>query len=158
MFTATKPFAVQAADGERLATPTKGSIVILANTRQTNGSMTVMELEIPPYDGPASHTHLREDEVWYVLDGDFRFKAGDEMLRATTGGMAFGPRGVPHTFQNVGDTVGRLLIITTPSGVERFFEQTDKMARPIDPEQLAAIGRANWVEFGGPPLAVSDPL
>lgn len=153
-----KPFAVRADDGVKLATPIKGSIVIMADTLQTNGSLTVMELEVHPYDGPASHTHLREDEVWYVLDGDFRFKAGDEMLRATTGGMAYGPRGVPHNFQNVGDTVGRLLIITTPSGVERFFEQTDKMSRPVDPEELAAIGHANWIEFGGPPLSVSDPL
>ncbi|RZU12073.1 cupin domain [Kribbella rubisoli] len=153
-----KPFAVQASDGVRLSTPIKGSAVVLADTLQTNGSLTVLELEIAAYDGPAAHTHLREDEVWYVLDGDFRFKAGDEMLRATTGGMAFGPRGVPHAFQNIGDTVGRLLIITTPSGLERFFEQAGKLSHPVDPEELAAIGRANWLEFGGPPLAVSDPL
>ena len=47
-------------------------------------------------------TALREDELWYVIDGDFRFKAGGAMLRASTGGMAFGPRGTPHAFQNVG--------------------------------------------------------
>jgi hypothetical protein len=80
------------------------------------------------------------------------------MMRASTGGMAFGPRGVPHAFQNIGDAVGRLLVITTPSGAERFFEQTQKLSRPEDPEELAAIARANWVEFGGPPLAVSNPL
>ena len=117
-----------------------------------------MAVEVPAYDGPAAHTHLREDEVWYVIDGAFRFKAGDEMLRATTGGMAFGPCGMLHAFQNVGDTVGRLLIITSPSGLERFFEQAAEMSHPVDPEELAAIGRANWVEFSGPPLAVSDPL
>lgn len=153
-----KPFAVQANDGVTLSTPIQGSVVIKADTLQTNGSLTVLELEIAAYDGPASHIHLREDELWYVLEGDFRFKAGNEILRATTGGMAFGPRGVPHAFQNIGDTVGRLLIITTPSGLERFFEQADKMSRPVDPDALAAIGHANWIEFGGPPLAVSDPL
>jgi mannose-6-phosphate isomerase-like protein (cupin superfamily) len=69
------------------------------------------------------HTHLREDELWYVIDGDFRFKAGDAMLRVSAGGMAFGPRGLPHAFQNIGDAPGRLLVITTPSGPERFFEE-----------------------------------
>ncbi|MFI5692842.1 cupin domain-containing protein [Kribbella sp. NPDC051586] len=153
-----KPFAVQPSDGVWLSTPTKGSVVVLADTLQTNGSLSVLELEVAAYDGPAAHTHLREDEVWYVIDGDFRFKAGDQMLRATTGGMAFGPRGMQHAFQNIGDTVGRLLIITSPSGIERFFEQAAQLSRPIDPEELAAVGHANWVEFAGPPLAVSDPL
>ena len=86
----------------------------LRHTGNTNGALTVTEFVIQPKQGPALHTHLREDEVWYILEGDFQFKAGDEMLRVSTGGMAFGPRGTPHTFQNVGDTSGRLLVITTP--------------------------------------------
>jgi len=81
------------------------------------------------------------------------------MLRASTGGMAFGPRGTPHCFQNIGDASGRLLVITTPSGLERFFEQfAELMPGPVDPEKLAAVGRANWVEFVGPPVGASDPL
>jgi uncharacterized cupin superfamily protein len=113
---------------------------------------------IPPNDGPAVHSHIREDELWYVIEGKFRFKAGDAMLHATTGGIAFGPRGIPHAFQNVGDGLGRLLVITTPSGLERFFEQSDALSRPVDPDELAVIGRTNWMEFSGPPLSVSDPL
>ena len=97
--------------------------------------------------------------IGYILEGDFRFKAGDEMLRVSTGGMAFGPRGTPHTFQNVGDTSGRLLVITTPSGLERFFEQFAELPPgQVDPQMIAALGHANWVEFIGPPLALSDPL
>ncbi|TCC12280.1 cupin domain-containing protein [Kribbella soli] len=152
------PFAVQAGEGAKYATPTSGSVIVKADTVQTNGSLTVLELLIPPNDGPPAHTHLREDEVWYVVDGDFRFKAGDAMLRASTGGLAFGPRGVPHAFQNVGDSVGRLLVITTPAGLERFFEQSDELSRPPDPEELAAIAYATWIEFSGLPLALSDPL
>jgi mannose-6-phosphate isomerase-like protein (cupin superfamily) len=100
----------------KLKTPTAGSVIVKADTSQTNGSMTVLEFLIPPNDGPAVHSHIRQDEVRYFIEGDFRFKAGDAMLRASTGGMAFGSRGVPHAFQNVGDALGRLLVITTPSG------------------------------------------
>ena len=80
------------------------------------------------------------------------------MLRASTGGMAFGPRDMLHAFQNVGDALGRLLVITTPSGLDRFFEQSGELPRPVDLEEIAAIGPANWIEFSGPPLGVSDPL
>ncbi|HEX5298990.1 MAG TPA: cupin domain-containing protein [Streptosporangiaceae bacterium] len=114
---------------------------------------------IGPKKGPALHTHLREDELWYVIDGDFRFKAGGAMLRVPTGGMAFGPRGTPHALQNIGETPGRLLVITTPSGLERFFEEfAALLPGPAGPEPLAAVGPTNWIEFHGPPAAVSDPL
>ena len=54
--------------------------------------------------------------------------------------MAFGPRGAPHGFQNVGDTPGRLLVIATPSGVERLFEQcAELLPGPLDTEALAAF-------------------
>jgi mannose-6-phosphate isomerase-like protein (cupin superfamily) len=141
------PFAVLSGEGTPIETPTGGSVYIKANTRNTNGSLTAL------------HTHLREDELWYVLEGDFRFKAGDAIFRASKGGMAFGPRGTPHCFQNVGDAPARLLVITTPSGLERFFEEyAELLPGPVDPEMLSAVGHANWVEFVGPPLGVSDPL
>jgi mannose-6-phosphate isomerase-like protein (cupin superfamily) len=159
MSTSIRPFAVQHREGVKLKTPAAGSVIVKADTSQTNGSMTVLEFLIPPNDGPALHSHIREDEVWYVIEGDFRFKAGDTFLWASTGGMAFGPRGMPHAFQNVGDTPGRLLVITTPSGLERFFEKfAEYSPGPVDPETLAAVGHANWVEFAGPPIGISDPL
>ena len=150
---AIAPFAVLAGDGISMVTPTGGSVTVKAHTGNTSGSMTVLEFVIPPMDGPALHVHLREDELWYVVDGDFRFKADDAMFRMSTGGMAFGPRGTPHCFQNIGATPGRLLVIATPSGVERFFEEFAELPGPVTPEQLAAIAHANWVKFVGPPLA-----
>lgn len=158
VLTPSAPFAVQPGEGTALETPTGNVVTIKGATRQTNGSLTVLELLIGPKQGPALHTHLREDELWYVIEGDFRFKAGDAMLRASTGGMAFGPRGTPHCFQNIGDTPGRLLVITTPSGLERFFEEFAALPPGPAPETLTAVGHANWVEFVGPPAGVSDPL
>jgi mannose-6-phosphate isomerase-like protein (cupin superfamily) len=125
-----------------LPIPFGGSVTIKAHTRNTNGSLTVLEFVHPPKAGPALHTHFREDEVWYVLEGNYRFKVGEAMFRVSEGGMAFGPRGAPHGFQNIGDTPGRLLVIATPSGVERFFEQcAELLPDPLDTEALAAIMR-----------------
>ena len=82
------------------------------------------------------------------------------MLLASTGGMAFGPRGTPHAFQNIGGEPGRLLIVTTPSGIEEFFQDFDAKRRQgsVGPETLSEVGLAHGVEFVGPPVAVSDPL
>jgi mannose-6-phosphate isomerase-like protein (cupin superfamily) len=126
---AAPPFAVQPGEGRAMQTPTGDTVVVKADTRMTNGSLTVLELVIGPKSGPALHTHLREDELWYVLEGEFRFTAAGVPLRASAGGMAFGPRGMPHAFQNVGDTPGRLLIVTTPSGVERFLSSGQSPGR-----------------------------
>jgi mannose-6-phosphate isomerase-like protein (cupin superfamily) len=158
MLTGVPSFSVQAGEGRTLPTPTADVVTVKADTRQTNGSMTILELQVAPGSGPAVHTHLREDELWWVLEGDFRFRTGDDWLRASTGGMAFGPRGMPHAFQNMGNTAGRLLIVTTPSGLERFFEQSAEQLTPrVNFEQLITIGEANWLEFTGPPLSETDP-
>ena len=154
-----EPFAVLPGEGTPLPIPFGGSVTIKAQTRNTNGSLTVLEFVHPPKAGPAVHLHFREHEVWYVLEGDYRFKVGDAMFRVSEGGMAFGPRGTPHGFQNIGDTHGRLLVIATPSGVERFFEQcAELLPGRLDMEALAAITEANWSKTIGPPLGVSDPL
>jgi len=157
--TSLEPFAVQAGGPTRLETPTGDSAYVMASTRDTHGSLTIIELVISPKNGPALHTHLREDEVWYVIEGNFRFKAGDEMFWVSEGGLAFGPRGTPHSFQNVGEAPGRLLIITVPAGAERLFEEYNQLLPgPVDPEALADVARANWVDFVGPQLKVSDPI
>ena len=121
----------------------------------------MIELRHEPRSGPALHVHASEDEVWWVLEGDYRFKAGDDMFRVSGGGMAFGPRGVPHCFQNIGDTLGRMLIVTAPAGAERFFEEFAELqlaAAQVDLQALNAVARAHGIEFVGPPLAVSDPV
>lgn len=159
MSTSIRPFAVQPGEGAPLQTPTGDALYVRANTRNTGGSLTVVELEVSPKSGPALHTHLREDEVWFVLEGDFRFKAGDAMFWVSEGGMVFGPRCTPHSFQNVGDVAGRLLVFYAPSGAERLFEQYhDLLPGPVAPEMLSTLGHANWVELVGPPLGVSDPI
>ncbi len=152
MDTPVPPFAVQAGGGIVLETPTGDTAIIKADTRQTNGSLTVIELVIGPKQGPPLHTHHHDDELWVVLEGEFRFKAGGSMLLASTGGMAFGPRGTPHAFQNIGGEPGRLLIVTTPSGIEEFFQDFDAKLRQgsVGPETLSEVGLAHGVEFVGP--------
>ena len=124
---------------------------------QTDGAYCLIEEITPPGGGPPPHVHRREDEGFYVVEGEFEFLVGDRRLRVGTGGSVWGPRGVPHGFTNVGDRPGRLLVVISPSGFERFFEQVDALGRESQsresptPEQLIELGRDYELEFLPPP-------
>ena len=142
-----------------LPTLIDATVTVKAHTMNTGGSLTALEFVHAPYVGPPLHVHHREDELWYVLEGDYRFKAGGSTFEMSTGGAAFVPRGTPHAFQNLNDSGGRMLCVFTPSGMERFFEQyAALLPGPVDPQRLAEVAEANWMELLGPPLAESDPL
>jgi mannose-6-phosphate isomerase-like protein (cupin superfamily) len=138
--------------------PTRGHGTVKLGTAGSGGTVSVLELVMEAGQGPARHVHGREHEMWFVLEGEFRFLLGDAVVHEGAGGLAFGPRGVAHTFQNTGDGTGRLLVITGPSGLEDFFLEYDRMADgPFDPVALAKAGRTAGIDFVGPPLAVSHP-
>jgi len=154
-----RAFVVLPGEGTEIRGPVGGPTLIKAGTDQTNGSFTFIENVIPSLQGPPLHVHRREDEMWYVLDGLFRFRADDEMFQAPAGSFVFVPRGTRHCFQNVSDATARILVMFTPSGMERFFEEHATLpAGPVDPDAYREISRRNWMDVAGPPLAVSDPL
>jgi mannose-6-phosphate isomerase-like protein (cupin superfamily) len=144
--------------GRPFVLPTGAVGIVKLAGPDTAGTLSAFELEVEPGTGPGLHVHGREDELWYVLAGEFRFQLGDELDRVSAGGLAFGPRGTPHTFQNIGAATGRLLVITTPSGLEDFFLEYDRLATgPDDTSALAAAARAGGIDFVGPPLPAPAP-
>jgi quercetin dioxygenase-like cupin family protein len=72
------------------------------------------------------HVHSREDEAFYVVDGDFEMTAGDQVLRAGPGSYVHLPKGLPHAFRNAGTVEGRLLAWVFPANLEGFFAALDK--------------------------------
>lgn len=148
-----KAFVVPSREGEVIRGPAGGPSTIKARAETTNGTFTALENIVGPKQGSPLHIHVREDEMYYVLDGHLRFKADDQFLDASIGSFVFIPRGTPHCFQNVGADPARLLVMFTPSGMERFFEEHAKLpAGPVDPEAYRLIARASWMEVVGPPL------
>lgn len=85
------------------------------------------------------------------------FLAGGRRFDAPTGSFTFIPRGTEHCFRNMGEEPARLLVLFTPSGMERFFEDFAKL--PPGPPSLQAFrdaGYGAWMEVVGPPLAQLD--
>lgn len=92
-------------------------------TADTNGDMYLFESTRVKEGGPPLHVHPEQDEWWYVLEGEFLIRIGEETYTAKAGDSVFGPRGVPHTFAKAGEGVARLLILFQPAGkMEHFFK------------------------------------
>lgn len=107
--------------GEGLAYWLVGDRVTIKTTgEETGGAYSMFELLVLPLGGPPPHVHHREDEAFYVLEGEFEFWTQEGVIAAGPGTRVFGPRGIPHSFKNVGDKPGKLQIITSPPGFEDF--------------------------------------
>ncbi|SFE66933.1 cupin domain-containing protein [Spirosoma endophyticum] len=99
------------------------------STKDTDGDIYVYESRREKEGGPALHTHFNQDEMWYVLEGEFLIKVGDVVHQAKTGDSVFGPRNVPHCFAKVGPGEGRLLMTFQPAGkMEVFFQKVSEGA------------------------------
>ena len=155
---ATAAVTVGPGEGPTIQGPAGGPLTFKVRGEQTGGVLTAFENVVAPGDGPPLHTHANEDESWYVLDGSLRFRLGDERRDAPRGSFVFVPRGVPHCFQNVGETPARILVAFTPSGMEMFFDRFAELPEgPLDPDVFARLGGEVGMAVVGPPLAVSDP-
>lgn len=154
----TAAFVVPPGSARTIRGPVGGPTTIYAASASTGGSFTFLENVIPPNEGPPLHVHGGEDEMWYILDGHFRFRADDRLLDAPQGSFVFVPRGTSHCFQNIGDAAARILVMFTPAGMEAFFEAHAALpAGPVDPAVYREIAAAAGMSVAGPPLAVSHP-
>ena len=94
----------------------------LATGEDTNGKYALWEAIVPPGGGPPPHVHSREEEGFYILEGEITGWIGDQSIHGTTGTLIFAPRGVPHSFEIHSNQV-RMLILLTPAGLEEYFKQ-----------------------------------
>lgn len=110
--------------------PHGSPILIHATGADTNGSFGMWETFVPPGKGPEPHTHSRETEVFRVIAGTFRFQCGDEVFEAPAGTVVTLPPHVPHSWTNVGDTMGQVMAIVSPAGFEQLFLEIARMDQP----------------------------
>jgi quercetin dioxygenase-like cupin family protein len=135
----------------------KQTIAVLASASETNCVLGAIEVASPRGAVPPLHVHEREDEAFYVLDGEYRVFIGDDVIKASPGAWVWGPRAVPHGYQ-IDSEHGRHLSLVMPAGFEAFFEEVAAIATPsADPRneigRLTAVAARYGVELLGPPPA-----
>jgi quercetin dioxygenase-like cupin family protein len=109
-----------------------------ATAVDTGGQMTIVEVTEPAGAEAPLHVHHRDDEGFWILEGDVTFEVGDETIEANEGDYVFGPRGIPHRF-TVGANGCRMLFILVPGGIEDVIRATSEPAQsrtlPPHPEE-----------------------
>jgi quercetin dioxygenase-like cupin family protein len=125
-------------------------VTIHLDGERTGGTLTMWTGITPPGGGPPPHYHLNEDETFHVIEGRVAFLLNAEWHELGPRGTAFMPRGVVHTFKNVGDQPSRMLLVTTPSGFEKFFARcSEEFAKTGGPDmsRIIQIGLEHGIHF-----------
>lgn len=132
---------------------------IKASTESTGGHVAVIEHLAPRGHGSPLHVHTREDEWFYVLEGELTFWVDGEVSVASAGSFAYGPKGLAHTFI-VSSELARFLLVTEPAGFERFTRALGEPAdreipppatEPPDVEGLTKLATTFGLQILGPP-------
>ena len=138
-----------------------GTLVTIKSTAETTGGrVAVTENLAPRGSGSPLHVHRREDEWFYVIEGELTFWVGGEVIEAPAGTFVYGPRDVPHTFV-VSSDQARFLLVAEPAGFEAFIRTLAEPAEQLeippaptalpDVARLAAIAAEHGIEIIGPP-------
>lgn len=93
---------------------------VKSSAETTGGKVAVIEHLAPRGAGSPLHVHSREDEWFYVIEGELTLWVDGETIVAPAGSFVFGPKGIPHTFI-VSSEQARFLLVTEPAGFEQFL-------------------------------------
>jgi quercetin dioxygenase-like cupin family protein len=106
----------------------------LATGDETGGKYAMFEALVPPGGGPPPHVHSREEESFYVLDGEITFQVNGQTIIAPAGTFANMPIGSLHSFRNATDQPARMIISVAPAGLEQMFFE---IGQPLSPGEHA---------------------
>jgi mannose-6-phosphate isomerase-like protein (cupin superfamily) len=128
----------------------------------TRGTMSVLRATMPEGFSPPRHIHTREDEVFFILDGNVCFDIDGRRLLAGPGTSVYMPRRVPHTFR-VESSVARVLGVMAPGDFEQLFRNLSIPAErrelpapgtvPLDIPAVMAEQERLGTQVVGPPMA-----
>ena len=142
-------------EGLRLQSGPGRDLVFKVTGDDTGGAFDYFVVDVAPHGGPPLHVHHEQEETIHVLRGRFKVQIGDETFRCEEGGFAYLPSAVPHAFLNLTDEPGRVIVVYTPGGGHRFYEELGPLTRNGAPDRatVAAVFEKYGMTLLGPPLS-----
>ena len=140
-------------EGLRLQSGPGRDLVFKLTGEDTDGAIDYFTVEVAPHGGPPLHVHHKQLETVHVLKGRFKLRIGDD-YHLEPGGFAYLPARVPHTFLNLTDEPGEIIVVYAPGGCRGFYEELGPATRVGTPDrqQIAEIFSRHDMTLLGPPL------
>lgn len=132
-------------DGLFSSSPSETAYTKLTSA-DTGGQFLFAEVTVQPGGGPPYHMHEREDELFYVLEGEIEFVIDGKSTIAGPGTTVFGARNIPHRFVGSGNVPARMLALVTGSNFEAFYVE---MERRMAEGELTEATLAEFAETYG---------
>lgn len=150
-----KPFVVRSGRS-RLGDPMKYQGVhpnnVVISRKDTDNALSVFDYTGLDKIGPSLHMHMHQDEFFYVVEGKYRFVAGEETMELGSGDTIFLPRNVPHTWIQLTNR-GRLLYAVQPAGtLEDFFIEMNELKKPPTEAEAKNMFEKHGMKLLGPSL------
>jgi quercetin dioxygenase-like cupin family protein len=141
-------------EGLKLQSGPGRDLIFKVTGEDTGGALDYFIVEVAPRGGPPLHVHYKQEETIHVLKGRFKVRIGDEVFHLEEGGFAYLPSKVPHAFLNLTDDPAEVIIVYTPGGGHKFYEELGPVSRsgPRDPKAIAAVFEKHDMALLGPPL------
>jgi len=150
-----KGFVVKATEsrfGEKTLLGGKNPNDIKVSQKDTNGDLTIFEYTGNEKGGPPLHIHMHQDEIFFIVQGEYLFQVGEDKHNLKAGDTIFLPRTIPHAFAQLTEN-GKMFFLFQPSGkMEDFFGELGKLNAPPPPEQGAKLFVEHDMKIVGPPL------
>jgi quercetin 2,3-dioxygenase len=126
------------------------------SSKDTSGKLSTFDYVGNQKAGPSLHSHLYQDEVFYVLDGKYIFQLGNEKQLLNAGDLIFLPRTIPHTWVQISEK-GHMYYFLQPAGkMEEFFKSMTEMGANATEAERAQVGIDSGIKNHGPSLAITD--
>jgi quercetin dioxygenase-like cupin family protein len=142
-------------EGLRLQSGPGRDLIFKVTGEDTGGAFDYFIVEVGPKSGPPLHVHHKQEETIHVRKGRYKVRIGDTLYYLDEGGFAYLPSDVPHAFLNLTDAPGEIIVVYTPGGGHKFYEELGPLTRNGSPDRKV-VGDL-FAKYGmtllGPPLS-----
>src|SRR5438552_17137592 len=142
-------------EGLRLQSGPGRDLIFKVTGEETGGAFDYFIVEVAAHGGPPLHVHHKQEETIRVMRGLYKIRIGEEIFRCEEGGFAYLPSQVPHAFVNLTDVPGEIVVVYTPGGGHKFYEELGPLTRSgsPDPKVVGQLFAKHGMTLLGPPLS-----